>query len=337
MMKWYEKSGKDGDVVISTRVRLARNLKDYPFPNRLTPTQGAEVEKKIKKAILESNSYIAEDFVFLPINQLTEIEKISLVERHLVSTEFITSNLANGVIINKSQDISIMINEEDHIRVQVLKEGLELDEVFRIADRVDTLISESLDIAFDHKLGYLTQCPTNLGTGLRASVTMHLPALHDSGAIPRITTTLSKLGIVIRGTYGEGSSVVGAMYQISNQITMGLSELEAIENLKAIVIQLIEQERNARKSLVENLLIEDKISRATGILKSAKILSFSEFLELISLLRFGISAEILSGISLQEINSLVYKVQPATIINIESKNTDVLRSEIVRETLKNIQ
>ena len=244
--KWYEKAGKESDVVISTRVRLARNLADMPFPNRMTPDQKAAVERRVRDAILSGNSAIASDFDFVQMDDLSNEQAVSLVERHIVSPEFIANAKGRGFLISKDERISIMVNEEDHVRIQVLHEGLALSEAAEMADRIDTLLNESLRFAFDSELGYLTQCPTNLGTGMRASVMLHLPALTENGAMSRISTNLSKLGLVIRGTYGEGSNVIGAMYQLSNQITLGLSEKEAVENLQNITIQLISEERKTR-------------------------------------------------------------------------------------------
>lgn len=335
--KWYSKSGVDGDVAISTRIRLARNLCDFPFPSRMNHEQMLKVESAIKSAVLNSNSYMSENFKFIPLEDLNQNEAVSLVERHLVSPEFITDFKGKGLIINNDESVSIMINEEDHIRIQVMCEGLAIETAFETADKIDTLISENVQIAFDKRLGYLTQCPTNLGTGMRASVMLHLPALQESGAMARISANLSKLGITIRGTYGEGSNVVGALYQLSNQITLGLSEAEALANLRAIADQLISQERNARAELIKNLLIQDKISRATGILKSAKVLSTSEFMNMISLLRFGAATKIITGITDEQINDLIAKVQPATIgEGIGANERDIKRASMVRSALSDV-
>lgn len=337
MSRWYEKSGKDGDVVVSTRIRLARNLNDFPFPGRMSKAQQKEVEGRIIGAVLGSNSYIASEFKFLPLEELSDDEAVSLVERHLVSPEFISDISGKGIIINSDESISIMVNEEDHMRIQVMKEGFALAEAFETADRIDTLINESLSIAFTPELGYLTQCPTNLGTGMRASVMLHLPALQDSGALPRITATLSKLGIIMRGTYGEGSGVIGSMYQLSNQITLGLSEQEAINNLVTITNQLIGEERKAREAMVRNLMVQDKISRAMGVLKSAMLMSFNEYMNLISLVRFGVSTKLINGITIDEINSLTVRVQPATIgNNMNAGERDVKRAEFIRKAFENV-
>lgn len=310
--KWYEKAGKESDVVISTRVRLARNLADMPFPNRMTPDQKAAVERRVRDAILSGNSAIASDFDFVQMDDLSNEQAVSLVERHIVSPEFIANAKGRGFLISKDERISIMVNEEDHVRIQVLHEGLALSEAAEMADRIDTLLNESLRFAFDSELGYLTQCPTNLGTGMRASVMLHLPALTENGAMSRISTNLSKLGLVIRGTYGEGSNVIGAMYQLSNQITLGLSEKEAVENLQNITMQLISEERKTRASLSKNINVQDKVGRSAGVLKNARLLSCDEYMKLISNVRFGIAEKLLSGITLEDIHTLTVAVQPAT-------------------------
>ena len=220
--------------VISTRVRLARNLKDYPFPCRLSEQGRKKVIEKVTSAIRDSNSSIASDFNLIKLDDLTEAQGVSLVERHLVSPEFISETEGRALLLSKDESMSIMINEEDHIRLQVITDGLSLEQAYDTADKLDTLLDENLEFAFDDKLGYLTQCPTNLGTGMRASVMLHLPALEKSRTIGRIAGNLSKLGLTIRGAYGEGSEPSGSLYQLSNQVTLGISEKAAIENLENI-------------------------------------------------------------------------------------------------------
>ena len=340
--KWYEKSGAEGDVIISTRVRLARNLAAYPFPNRMTAEQKTEAEKKVCDALLNSNSVIASAFGFYPMDEMTREQAVSLVERHIVSPEFVAESKGRGILISKDESISIMVNEEDHVRIQILKEGLSLEASAEMADRIDTLLHENLHFAFDPELGYLTQCPTNLGTGMRASVMMHLPALTESGGMGRISANLSKLGLVIRGTYGEGSQVIGAMYQLSNQITLGLSEKEAIQNLQNITMQLMQEERKARKALVQHIAVQDKIGRSAGIIRGAKMLSCDEYMNLISHVRLGLAEGILSGVTMEAINALTAAVQPATLLaehggDLQPAQRDVLRAEKVRSSLLALQ
>ena len=340
--KWYEKSGNCGDVVCSTRVRLARNLKQFPFPAKATVPQREAVEQKVRDALLSGNSILSKEFRFVPLENASEEEAVSLVERHIVSPEFISDRRGKAVLISDDESISIMINEEDHLRIQVLREGFSLKEAAETADRIDTLLSETLDFAYDPEFGYLTQCPTNLGTGMRASVMLHLPALTENGAMPRIASNLSKLGLTIRGTYGEGSKSVGGLYQLSNQITLGLSENEAIENLRSITVQLMEEERKARSQMAQDVAWQDKIDRAAGILKTARVLSSSECMELLSYVRFGISVGILQGVTTEELNGLMVNVQPGTLMAkagkpLDQNQRDVLRATKVREVCAKIQ
>ena len=342
LKKWYEKAGSCSDVVCSTRVRLARNLRQFPFPSRATDKQREAVEEKVKEALLSGNSILSREFRFIPLESASEEEAVSLVERHIVSPEFISDRRGKAVLISEDESISIMINEEYHLRIQVLKEGLSLKEAAETADRIDTLLSETLDFAYDPEFGYLTQCPTNLGTGMRASVMLHLPALTENGAMPRISSNLSKLGLTLRGTYGEGSKIVGALYQLSNQITLGLSENEAIENLRSITAQLMEEERKARSQMSENIGWRDKIDRAAGILKTARVLSSSEFMELLSYIRIGLSTGVLQGVAIEELNALMVNVQPATLMakagkQLDENQRDVLRATMARELCAKIK
>ena len=331
---WYALSGKDGDVVLSTRIRLARNLKNYPFPIRMTSAQKETVISEVEDAVLNSNSYISSDFRCIRMEDISNASAASLVEKHLVSPEFIRDPEGKAVIINSDESISIMINEEDHIRIQVMKEGSALEETYGLADKIDSLISEKLDIAFDSRLGFLTQCPTNLGTGMRASLMMHLPALKESGAMSKIASNLSKLGITIRGSYGEGSEVEGAVYQLSNQITLGLTESEALSNLIVLERQLMEKERAERSRLVQDVKIQDKICRSLGLLKHARLLSSSEFMKLVSLIRLGISEKLISGVSFADINRLVNEIQPGTMgAGLSAEQRDYKRAEKVRMVL----
>ena len=321
--KWYEKAGNCGDVVISTRVRLARNLKQYPFPARATDKQREAVEQKVKDALLSGNSILSKEFRFLPLESASEEEAVSLVERHIVSPEFISDR--RGKAVRSSED-----------------ESNSLKEAAETADRIDTLLSETLDFAYDSEFGYLTQCPTNLGTGLRASVMLHLPALTESGAMPRVSSNLSKLGLTLRGTYGEGSKITGALYQLSNQITLGLSESEAVENLRAITVQLMEEERKARSQMSENIAWQDKIDRAAGILNTARVLSSSECMELLSYIRLGLSTGVLQGVTTQELNALMVNAQPATLMakagkQLDQNQRDILRAQMAREACAKIK
>ena len=325
-------------TVISTRVRLARNLKDYPFPLKLSEQGREKVTELVKKAISESNSAIANDFSFIKISDLDSRQSVSLVEKRLVSPEFISETKGRALLLSKDESVSIMLNEEDHIRLQVIKQGLSLEETYDEADRLDTLLDENLSFAFDEKLGYLTQCPTNLGTGMRASVMLHLPALEKSRAISRIAGNLSKLGLTIRGAHGEGTEPQGALYQLSNQVTLGISEKAAIENLKSITEQLVAQEEQARERLCSSVEVQDTISRSLGILKYAKVITHEEALKLLSNVRLGIEAEQITEFDSAVIDKLMLDVEPATLSvtlgkSLSPYDRDIERAKLIKKAL----
>lgn len=332
MSKWYIGEGDHNDIVISTRIRIARNLADYPFPVRLDNKSKIEVNEKIRDALDGK-----ENLTYTELKTLTRSQIVSLAERHLISPEFASNSDARALLMSDNEDISIMLCEEDHIRIQVMKSGLALKEAYELADKIDTEINQSLKYAFDEKLGYLTQCPTNLGTGMRASVMLHLPALTAKGQIGSLASTVSKLGLTIRGAYGEGMSAMGDLYQLSNQVSLGISEKSAIDNLKTITLQLAAQERAAREEASKSIETEDAVFRAYGILKSARILSTKEFMSLISKVRLGAVLGIIKT-DLKTINELMVSMQPATInafvgktLSLEER--DVERAKIVRERL----
>ena len=326
------------NVVISTRVRLARNLKDYPFPCKLSAQGREEVIEKVRDAVQNGNSVLAKDFSFIKMSALDPRQSVSLVEKRLVSPEFISDREGRGLLLLDDESVSIMINEEDHIRIQVIRPNMDLDGAFDLADKIDTVFDEQLNFAFNDKLGYLTQCPTNIGTGMRASLMLHLPALKESGAMGKISASLAKLGLVIRGMYGEGSDPKGSVYQLSNQVTLGISEKEAIRNLHDIAMQLVTQERSARQAMSENIAVLDNICRAFGILQYAKLLGGDECMKLLSDLRFGVEIGVFDHIDYDTINHLMIEVQPATLMkNIGKKLTaqerDQIRAEVVRTAL----
>ncbi|MEE0868201.1 MAG: ATP--guanido phosphotransferase [Ruminococcus sp.] len=272
------------------------------------------------------------------MSELTSSQSVSLVEKRLVSPEFISDTDGRALLISKDECFSIMINEEDHIRLQVITKGLSLEQAYDTADKLDTLLDENLDFAFDEKLGYLTQCPTNLGTGMRASVMLHLPALEKSRAINRIAGNLSKLGLTIRGAHGEGTEPKGALYQLSNQVTLGISEKAAIENLKNITEQLIAQENQARERLCSSIDIQDAISRSLGILRSALVISHDEALKLLSNVRLGIVSKQITDVSTETIDKLMLAVEPATLTvslnkNLSAHDRDIERAKLIRAEL----
>lgn len=335
MNKWYIEKGDQGDVVLSTRVRLARNLDEFPFPSRLDTAGKNKVNSIVKSTLFENDG---KDFSYIEMKDLTRLQAVSLAELHLISPEFASKKDGSALILSADESVSIMLCEEDHIRLQVMKAGLALEEAFDIADKIDSIIDGKVKYAFDERIGYLTQCPTNLGTAMRASVMLHLPALTRCGQISRLANTVSKLGLTIRGAYGEGSQPKGDIYQISNQITLGITEETAIANLKSIVLQLVAQERAAAAEIIKNPAEEDKIFRALGVLQNARLLSTDEFMELISVVRLG-AARGLIKTDIEKLNNLIVNMQPATI-SVASGEADgpaardALRAETVRETLR---
>ncbi len=234
------------EAVVSTRIRLARNLRDYPFPIRLPADKAREIADKVEEALKDCDIR----FHRIDLDKVSDAIRVAMIERHLVSPDFISAKEGRAVFLSDDNTVSIMVNEEDHIRLQVIKDGFEPDEAYALADKVDNILSKKLNFAFHEQLGYLTQCPTNLGTGMRASVMLHLPALEISGAVYRIGANLSKLGLTMRGLYGESTKPDGAFFQLSNQVTLGISEKAAIDNLRNITTQLITQEMRAREPMM---------------------------------------------------------------------------------------
>ncbi len=334
--KWYQQSGTDGDVVVSTRVRLARNLTHMPFPAGMTAEQREEVIGRIFEAFPSDGSGA---FSCIRMTALSEWEALSMVERHLISPNFTAHPEGEALLLSPDESVSVMIGEEDHVRIQAMHAGFALDEAFTASNCWDDFLDARLHFAFDDRLGYLTQCPTNLGTGMRASVMLHLPALQEKGVIQQLANTVSKLGLTIRGMYGEGSRSEGAMYQLSNQVTLGITEQEAIENLKSIVAQIVKEERGYREQLRATPALEDRVYRSLGILQNARLLSGKEFMSLISHVRMGAAMNILTSVDLNRISHLMIEAQPAALMQqagceLEPAERDKRRAALVRERLK---
>lgn len=332
--KWYLGTGAQNDVVISTSIHLARNIKQFPFPATLSMQDKLKVNSVIKNAIDEINNY---SFNYYEMKTLSQAEVVSLAERHLVSPEFASSRDGRALLLTEDEAVSVMLNEEDHIRLQVMYAGFALDEAYKTADKIDSQLSGKLQFAFDDRLGYLTQDPTALGTGMKASVVLHLPALVSSSQITKLITTVSKLGLSLRGSYGEGAAAKGDLFRLSNTITLGISEKAAIENLKSIALQIAAQERVAREEIFKAPVTEDRIFRAYGVLKYARMIDTSEFMELISLVRLGAVKGIIN-MDCAQIEALMIHMQPATISlsvdrPLDRIERDKLRAQLVRQNL----
>ncbi|MDR1927673.1 MAG: protein arginine kinase [Oscillospiraceae bacterium] len=333
--KWYETMGNEGDVAFSTRVRLARNLAQFPFPARLDEAGRRRVTAQAQTALQE----LLPELRFIDMAQLPRTQALSLAERWLISPAFAQGKPGGALLLNPEETVSIMLCEEDHIRLQVLQAGLALQEAYRIADQIDSALGARLSLAFDEQLGYLTQCPTNLGTAMRASVELHLPALTALGRVARLGEGISKLGLTIRGTHGEGSEAQGALYQLSNQITLGITEEAALENLQAITLQIAEQERRAAAELLRQPQAEDQVWRAYGILQSARRMESQEALRLLSLVRMGAVRGLLP-VKKEAVHALLPLIQPATLSlqnaageQPAAQDRDALRAAVIRERL----
>lgn len=335
MDKWYLKTGKDADTVFSVRIRLARNLSGFPFPNKMNDEQKYAVIQKVSDAVFKSE--IGKDYKFIDMDKISETEAVFLAERHLISPEFTKNTNGRALILKNDESVSVMINEEDHIRIQSISAGLEFEKAFKEAFELERIIGNAVGFAFDKKFGYLTECPTNLGTGMRASAMLHLPALEKIGALERMFNSISKFGVAIRGTFGEGTKAKNSMYQISNQVTLGISEKESIENVESIVNQLISKEKEAREAF-DRFRVEDSVFRALGTLKYARMISSEEFFKLISDVRLGVSMGILN-IPISVINSLNLLNGSAGVSfasggNLDADTRDTKRAQNLREDLK---
>lgn len=332
MSSWY--LSDNSEIVVSTRIRLARNIRGIPFPSRMTAEQRKELKDKVKNAISESNTPFAKNLKFLDMEDIPENEIGAMVERHVISPEFAENPSGRAIILSEDESISIMIGEEDHLRIQVIKGGLCLEKAYDIAESLESMLHSKLHFAFDNDLGYLTECPTNLGTGLRASVMLHLPLTEGTGEIRTLSETVNKIGFTVRGMYGEGSKSSASLYQVSNQVTLGLSEKEAIENLKIITTQIIDKEKNARNGL-NKIKLEDRVFRALGTLQNSRILTSGEMMKLISGIKLGMDM----GIINKDIKPLKLFVenQPYSLMkrhgSISPDERDIARATDIREAL----
>lgn len=335
-MKDNKVIGSDRDVVISSRVRLARNYQDIPFPPMMSDTWAQESIRRAE----ESLGGCHERFAVKRLKDMTELECQQLVEHHLISPALMKRSDNAAVLINREEGVSVMINEEDHLRIQAILPGLALDECARLANEVDDCIEQQAEYAFDPNLGYLTSCPTNTGTGLRGSVMMHLPALSIIGQMNPIIQAVGKIGLTVRGLYGEGSDAAGFLYQLSNQVTLGRSEEDILGSLRATAMQVIGHEREARKRLLEHgkVELEDRLMRSWGLLTNARKMDSKEFMKLWSDVRLGVDLKVINDASIDTLNALMEDVQPASLISrfgneLSAKERDVLRTQIIKEYL----
>ena len=335
---WLNGEGPESFAVLSSRIRLARNLQEFPFP----PASTSENREKVIEFVSAAFDKAGElgSGAFFESSDISQMNRKLLVERHLISPEFMREGSGRGLFIDDSETTSIMVNEEDHVRLQVISSGMSLYDCWKQADKVDTSLAKLLEFGFDDSFGYLTSCPTNIGTGLRASILIHLPGLVLTREIDSVIGRISKFGLMVRGFYGEGTDVLGNLFQISNQTTLGRTEEEIIDSLVKVSSQIIEYEKGAQETLMRDApeQIEDKVWRSYGILQNARVLTSNEVMNLLSALRMGVSLGLLDKISYKELNELMIMTQPAHLqkfIGQEMENTerDMVRANYVRKKL----
>ncbi len=336
MSEWYKTFGNEGDIVVSTRIRIARNIKKIPFPARMKSEHINEVNSLVRNAVTNIPSDLCGGLKIIDMNSVSDEEAGAMIERHIISPEFAHRRQNKLLLISSDESVSIMVCEEDHLRIQVILPGLALDEAYAIADKIDDAFSSQFDYAYNEQFGYLTQCPTNLGTGLRASVMLHLPVTAYNGTLSAISESASKFGLTVRGLYGEGSKSAASLYQLSNQITLGISERAALDNLKSITMQIIKKENQDRDG-INKILLEDNVMRAYGILKNQRILSSEEMMQLISRIKLGAAMGIIDIDKTLPVQLLV-ECQPYMLQKLNGimspDDRDICRGKIVREHLE---
>ncbi|HEX4794776.1 MAG TPA: protein arginine kinase [Humisphaera sp.] len=337
--EWLRGSGPMSEIVISSRIRLARNVAGSPFLSRCTRHQRQNLETKIRETILSAQ--IAPQVLYVDLDAAPEIDRQLLVERHLISKPHAAAEGARGVAIAESETVSIMVNEEDHLRIQVLRSGLQLEEAWEQINKVDDKLESTLDYAFHPRFGYLTACPTNVGTGIRVSVMLHLPALKLTGEIEKVFRAAKDMRLAVRGLYGEGTEATGDFYQISNQTTLGKTEEEIISDFKHVVIpKIIDYEQHARRTLRDDrtVQLDDKVGRALGVLRSARLIASEETLLLLSHLRMGLHLGRVKDIELRTLNELFLLTQSAHLQKLQGRKLEgdvrrAARADFIRQRL----
>jgi Arginine kinase len=339
---WMMGGGPDGDIVLSSRIRLARNLEGVPFPGRGNSEALAAVTAAGRRSVSDLGDADKHVYMFVEMDQLPPLERNVLVEKHIISPHHASDQGHRALIVRDDTAVSIMVNEEDHFRIQCLVSGLNLQDALALANRVDDVLEARNSFAYGERVGYLTACPTNVGTGLRASVMMHLPALVLSRQMNRIVTAATQLGLAVRGLYGEGTEAIGNIFQISNQLTLGHSEQEIIDNLQAIAKQVVEQERSARQVLADTspAALGDRVWRAYGVLRYARTISGQEALRLLSEVRLGIDLKIITGVDAAVFNELLVSTRPNFLQKLAGRTEsdhgerDRMRAQFIRDKLR---
>lgn|SRR5690625_883042 len=338
---WMRLDGPDNDIVLSSRIRLARNFDQVPFPIKASEDELLKIRDFFATEFENQSFRSYENLNMISIDDMTAIEKRVLVEKHLISPHLIQQPYGAGAMISKNEQVSVMINEEDHIRIQLYFPGLQLTKALEEAFMFDDWLESKINYAFDETKGYLTSCPTNVGTGMRASVMIHLPALVLTKQINRMLPAINRLGFVVRGIYGEGSEALGNIFQVSNQITLGKSEDDIVEDLESIVSQLIAHERTARYQIMEQSgpRLEDQVYRSFGVLKYSRIIESKEAATCLSNVRLGIDLGIIKDVSRHILNELMTLTQPGFLQHyakkvLKAEERDILRASLIRERLQ---
>lgn len=339
--EWVRTEGPNSKIVMSSRVRFARNLRNVAFPGwakKAERQKSLELIRPVVEQLPEMGTAFSDS-----MDNLAALDKQVLVERHLISREHAAKNVGSGVVINDKETLSVMINEEDHLRMQAIKSGLQLKSIFKAIDKVDTELESVLDFAYSPRLGYLTACPTNVGTGMRASAMVHLPAMVLSDQINQVVQAVNKLGLAVRGLYGEGTEALGNVFQVSNQTTLGEKEADVIDRLNKVILQVIDHEENARITLLEKKprLVYDQVGRAYGVLSNAHTVSSKEALNLLSLLRMGVDLDLFPAGTRLIVDELFIVAQPAHVQKaaerkLTAEERDVFRADLIRQRLKDV-
>ncbi len=339
MAEWMKGTGPESDVVLGSRVRLARNLAGVPFPGVASDEQLAQVAARVREVAWQYHS--VGDLEYLAMADLSPLERQLLVERHLISPQHAEHVRHKAVVLRRDEAISVMVNEEDHLRIQSLFSGMQPERAWQLCSQVDDVFESHVEYAFSSKHGYLTACPTNVGTGMRASLMVHLPALVMTDQIQRIIGACSQVGLAVRGLYGEGTEVLGNIFQISNQVTLGHSEEEIIEHLVRVARQILAQERAAREHVLskDRLRLEDRIFRSYGILANARAVSTQEAMQLLSDVRLGIDLGLLQGLEGRILQELLVLIRPAHLQRtvgraLDAPERDLHRAALIRERIR---
>jgi protein arginine kinase len=337
--EWLRGDGPQAGIVISTRIRLARNIAGYPFLKRMSVEQRRDLQEQVRRVVSELGLF--GDPCYLSLEGASPVDRQVLIERRLISRELAAVEGERAVVFDRNETASVMINEEDHLRLQAMRSGLQLQEAWRQANDLDDRLESRLSFAFSSRLGYLTACPTNVGTGLRTSVMLHLPALVITRQIEKVFQAITRMRLAVRGLYGEGTQAMGDFYQISNQVTLGRSEAEILETLGLAIPRIVEYEEKARATLAREseIFLDDRIWRAVGMLRHAKQMSSEETLALLSAVRMGVHMGRLRGLDVPTINKLFIGTQPGHLqmlhgAELSAQDRDVARASYVRDVLK---